>query len=73
MSEETLVLTEPLEELPPVTLVGRDGNAFSIIGSCQRAARNKYTKEQWDNIKNQMISGDYDNLLQIAMKYFDVS
>ena len=73
MSEETLVLTEPLEELPPVNLVGQNGNAFNIIGLCQRASRNKYTKEQWDNIKNQMMSGDYDNLLQIAMKYFDVS
>ena len=72
MSEETLVPIEPLEELPEVTLVGRDGNAFNIMGLCMRAARKHYTQEQWENIREQMMSGDYDHLLWVAQKYFDV-
>ena len=70
---EVLVPIEPLEELPKVTLIGEDSNAFNIIGRCKRAARYHYTQEQWTNIQSQMMSGDYDNVIQIATKYFDVS
>jgi len=31
---EVLVPIEPLEELPKVTLIGEDSNAFNIIGRC---------------------------------------
>lgn len=72
MDKETLVPIEPKVVLPEVTLVGQDGNAFAIMGACKRAARNVYSQEEWENIQAQMMSGDYDNLLQIAMKYFDV-
>jgi hypothetical protein len=58
---------------PKVILVGRDGNAFAILGACQRAARKaNWTKDQIDAFMKQATSGDYDNLLGTAMRYFDV-
>lgn len=51
-----------------LTLVGIDGNAFSIIGAFQKQAR----KEGWkqDEIKSvldEAMSGDYNHLLQTIM------
>jgi len=58
---------------PYVKLVGKDGNAFSIIGFCHLAAKKaKWTPEQWKKVQKEMMSGDYDNLLAVAMTYFDV-
>ena len=58
---------------PKVKLIGIDGNSYSIMGACQRAAK-KFGMPQEDinKILNEMMSGDYDHLLQTAMKYFDV-
>ena len=59
---------------PSVQLIGEDGNAFSIIGACQKAARNAgWSKERMDVVSDDMMSGDYDHLLQVAMTHFDVS
>lgn len=55
-----------------VYLSGRDGNAFAILGQCQRAARKAYLPD--DEIKAFMAeakSGDYDNLLATCMRWFD--
>lgn len=60
-------------EKPIVKLVGEDGNAFAILGACHKSAR----KAGWDAAKidavlAEMQSGDYDNLLMTACKYFEV-
>jgi len=56
-----------------VKLVGADGNAFNIIGLCRRAARKDgWSKEHIDFVVDEMMSGDYNNVLATAMKYFDV-
>ena len=55
---------------PTLELVGRDGNAFAILGAAMRVAK-KYGMD-WDQIKKEATSGDYDNLLQVMCKYFDV-
>jgi len=61
-------------DMPEVELVGSDGNAFAIMGKCARAARRAgWTKEQIAAFQSECMSGDYDNLLQTAMKYFDVN
>ena len=65
------------EELDPskpyVKLVGNDGNAYAIMGACQRAARKaKWTPEKIAEVMADMQSGDYDHLLATAIKYFDV-
>jgi len=58
---------------PKVTLVGQDGNAFNILGLCQRAAKRAgWTKEQIDTVMTEMRAGDYNHLLQTAMEHFDV-
>jgi len=62
------------EQLIEVNLSGRDGNAFAILGGCQKAARRaRVSKEGIDAILEEMKNGGYENLLQVAMKYFDVT
>src|SRR5688572_30406492 len=59
---------------PPVKLIGQDGNAFAVLGACQRAARRAgWSAEQWSQVRDEMTSGDYDHLLATAMEHFDVS
>lgn len=56
-----------------VKLSGQNGNAFMILGLCRRAAvKAKWTDAQIDAVLTEMKSGDYDHLLQTAMKHFDV-
>ena len=58
---------------PEVTLVGQDGNAFSIMGTCRRAWQ-KAGKDmaEWEKIQEDMMSDDYNHLLFVAMEHFDV-
>lgn len=56
-----------------VILTGEDGNAFSIIGRCRKAARRAgVSKEDIDVFTSEAKSGNYDNVLQTAMRWFDV-
>jgi len=65
-------MKEPTEK-PTVTLVGKDGNAFSIMGRISHALKeNGADKEYIDKYIQESKSGDYDNLLVIAMKYVNV-
>ncbi len=62
------------EKKPRVKLIGRDGNAFAIMGACQFAAQ----KAGWDQaqinaVLDDMMSDDYNHLLATAMKHFDVT
>lgn len=58
---------------PRVRLVGQNGNAFLIIGLCSRAWRKAgLPAERWKEIMKEMTSGDYDNLLRVAMTHFEV-
>lgn len=58
---------------PVVKLLGEDSNAFYILGTCKKAGqRAGFSKEKLDKIMDEMKSGDYDNLMQTAMKYFEV-
>ena len=58
---------------PTVVLIGQNGNAFSIIAACNRAARKAgWTKESADDLTNEMMSGDYDGLLLVAAKHFNI-
>ena len=55
-----------------VELVGQDGNAFAILGRCQQAARDAgLEKAEIDTFIAEATSGDYDHLLQTAMRWFD--
>ncbi len=59
---------------PAVKLLGTDGNALAIIGACQKAAKKDgWDKERIDKMVDEMMNGDYNNVLQIAMREFEVS
>lgn len=53
---------------PHVELVGEDGNAFAIMGRTREAMRDVgWTKAEIAEATDEMMSGDYDNLLQTVM------
>lgn len=56
-----------------VTLTGQDGNAFAILGRCREAARDAgLSDEEIAAFMNEAMSGDYDHLLQTAMRWFEI-
>jgi hypothetical protein len=58
---------------PTIKLIGKDGNAFEIISACRHAAREAgWSSDEIEKVCKEMTAGNYDNLLQVAMKHFDV-
>jgi hypothetical protein len=57
-----------------VQLVGRDGNAFAIIGTCVQAMKEaRLPAEEVKAFQTEAMSGDYDKLLRTCMDWFDVT
>jgi hypothetical protein len=57
-----------------VKLVGNDGNAFAIMGAVQKALRKAgVPQSELDEYFKESTSGDYDHLLQTAMRWVSVS
>lgn len=57
-----------------VDLVGQDGNAFMVLGLCQKAARKAGIEDTKINqFLDEAKKGDYDHLLRTCMKYFNVN
>ena len=52
-------------------LIGRDGNAYSILGAASKVLKYK-DPEMYDKYYEEATSGDYNHLLQVTMRYFDV-
>ena len=70
MSQETNTTKYPNIS---VQLSGNDGNAFSIMGNVARELRrNGVSREEIDQYRKESMSGDYDHLLQTAMRWVDV-
>ena len=47
-----------------LTLVGLDGNAFSLMGAFKSQAENEgWSKDEIDAVLNEAMSGDYDHLV----------
>lgn len=62
------------ENKPKLNLVGEDGNAFAILGRAQRVARKAgWSKERINEFMKEAMSGNYDNLLQTCMKWFETN
>jgi hypothetical protein len=58
---------------PTVNIIGEDGNAFSILGACFKAAKKAgWTQEKIDDYQEKATSGDYKNLLAVTEEMFDV-
>lgn len=54
------------------SLVGVNGNAFSIMGYVSRVMKhNKYSPQEIDDYVKSATSGNYDNLLQVSLKMID--
>ena len=61
------------ETMPVVKLTGQDGNAFGIMGRIKRVLRANGADQEYINAYLQeSMSGDYDHLLQTAMKYVEI-
>ena len=57
----------------PSTDWSRDGNAYSIMGAVARALKSEgYPAEAVDEYREESMSGDYDHLIQTAMKWCDL-
>ncbi len=57
-----------------VELVGKDGNAFAIMGAvCKELKRAGYGQEFIKEYQAEAMSGDYDNLLRVTMEYVIVN
>lgn len=56
-----------------VKLVGRDGNAFAIMGAVRREMqRAKVDPEIIAAYMQEAMSGDYNHLLSVTMDYVEV-
>ena len=53
-------------------LCGEDGNAFAIIGRARRALRSAGRTDLVEQFTRECTSGDYDNLLAVCARYFEV-
>lgn len=61
-----------VEDKPFVQLLGEDGNVFSIIGRCRRAARKAgWPEDRWKKFTEEVESGDYDHALQTVIRNFE--
>ena len=57
-----------------VQLSGNDGNAFAIMGAVKSALKKAgASKEELDQYLSDSMSGDYDNLLRVAMEWVEVA
>ncbi len=64
-----------LPKYPNITvgLIGNDGNAFSVLGQVSKALkRAKVDPAEIEQFQDEAISGDYNRLLQICMKWVEV-
>ncbi len=60
-------------EKPTVKLIGEDGNAFAIMGTVAKALKKAgFSDEHIAKYYEESSSGDYDNLIRVAMKYANV-
>lgn len=58
---------------PKLKIIGKDGNAFAILGEARRAAKKAgWSQDEIDKMLQESMSGDYNNLLATVSKYFDV-
>ena len=57
-----------------VQLSGNDGNAFAVMGAVKSALKKAgASKEEIDKYLADSMSGDYDNLIRVAMDWVEVA
>jgi len=63
-----MIVQKPKSEGITIDLTGPQGNAFFLLGTAKKLARQLDFNESF--ILNEMKSGDYENLLQVFDRYF---
>ena len=53
------------------TLVGVDGNAFSVMGYTSQALKREGLGNLAEEMREKAMSGDYNNLLCVCMDYVE--
>jgi len=61
-----------MSEKPTVELIGKDGNAFAILGKVRKALLRAGQPENAEKYLKEAKSGDYDNLLRVTDKYVEI-
>jgi hypothetical protein len=61
-----------VKEKPTVKLIGKDGNAFYILGATIKALREAGMEAEAEQYQKEATSGDYNHLLAVTMEYVDV-
>lgn len=66
-------MTKPKYSDITVQLVGKDGNAFNILGICRRAMKRAHLPESEINeFTKEATSSDYNHLLATCCEWFNV-
>lgn len=61
------------ERKPTMQLTGTNGNAFAVLGRMRKAGRAAgWSDEQLAAVMQEAMAADYDGLLRVALKHFDV-
>ena len=55
------------------TLVGVDGNAYSVMGYTARALKDTGHRDLVDKMYKEAMSGDYYNLIAVCDRYIDIA
>jgi hypothetical protein len=63
-----MIVKKPKTRGIEIDLTGTEGNAFFLLGTAQRLAKQLDMDNQ--TIQSEMMSGDYENLLEVFDKYF---
>lgn len=67
-------MTEPKYPDVEVQLTGEDGNAAGMIARTSKALRRAGADDsEITEFREEATSGDYDNVIQTAMRWVDVS
>jgi hypothetical protein len=60
-------------EKPTLKIIGKDGNAFAILGAALKAGREAgWSVDRMREFSDKAQSGDYDNLLRVCAEFFEV-
>jgi len=61
------------KEKPTVKLIGTNGSAFALMGKVSNALKKSGMKKEADEYFKEATSGNYNHLLQVTMKYVNVT
>jgi hypothetical protein len=66
-----IVKGKPQKSKIEIDLAGPQGNAFYLIGLAENLGRQlKFPKQKIESITDQMMSGDYSNLIEVFDNHF---